>query len=162
MATSLALSSAPVSIFSSVQQTKQSMAEADSASTSRSTSWFSLSKKHGAEGDQQQNQQQQKAAPQLSDASWTTSGLTLQALYSLAQHINPAADQELTPVQAWFELAAIYPMELLLRADILDTLKKELDGVVKCVHYGATMERGAFESVVGRVLWPEMAAVAGE
>jgi hypothetical protein len=39
-----------------------------------------------------------------------------------------------------------------MQQHILDGLKRELVGVVKCPHFGAWMERGAFESVVGRVL----------
>jgi hypothetical protein len=59
---------------------------------------------------------------------------------------------ELTPVQAWFELAGRYPPEVLLREDVLGALKRELAPVVKCPHFGAVMEREAYESVVGRVL----------
>ncbi len=55
-------------------------------------------------------------------------------------------------MQAWFELAARVPAEILLRREILDALKRELAPLVKCPYYGAWMERGAFESVVGRVL----------
>ncbi|KAL8370698.1 hypothetical protein RB595_000860 [Gaeumannomyces hyphopodioides] len=85
-------------------------------------------------------------------SSWRASGLTLAALHGLAQSLAPLAGPELTPVQAWFELAARFPAGLLLRPDVSDGLKREFVGVVKCVHFGATVEREAFESVVFRVL----------
>jgi hypothetical protein len=44
----------------------------------------------------------------------------------------------------------------LLKPDTLATLKRELAPAVKCPFYGAWIEREAFESVVGRVLGPEM------
>ena len=84
---------------------------------------------------------------------WSAAGLTLQALHGLACSIHDAT-VEVAPVQAWFELASRYPLEILLRRDVLDTLKRELSPVVRCPHYGAQMERMAFESVVGRVLGP--------
>ncbi|KAK1834722.1 hypothetical protein QBC39DRAFT_251811 [Podospora conica] len=82
---------------------------------------------------------------------WSAAGLTLQALHGLACSISDAA-VEVAPVQAWFELAARVPAEVLLRREVLDALKRELAPVVRCPHFGAQMERGAFESVVGRVL----------
>jgi len=90
------------------------------------------------------------------DCSWQTTGLTLHSLYGLACSISEA-DLEITPVQAWFELAGRYPREVLMRREVLDGLKRELAPVVKCPHFGAVMERAAYESVVGRVLGaPEM------
>jgi hypothetical protein len=83
--------------------------------------------------------------------SWQTSGLNLEALHNLASSLNPA-DQELTPVQAWFELAAHYHHSILLDRVVLECLKLEFVGVVKCVRYGAAIERKAFESIIGRVL----------
>jgi hypothetical protein len=84
--------------------------------------------------------------------SWQgSSGLTLANLYGLASSLNPG-DKELTPVQAWFELASQYHHNLLLDPAVLESLKREFVGVVKCVHFGALMERSAFESVVGRVI----------
>ncbi|KAJ9157379.1 Alanine racemase [Pleurostoma richardsiae] len=92
-----------------------------------------------------------------SDVSWQASGLTLQSLHGLASSVNPS-DLDLTPVQAWFELASVYPMSILLRRDIVDALKRGFSGVVKCPQYGAVIERSVFDSVVGRVLEPELAA----
>ncbi|GAB1310413.1 DNA independent RNA polymerase I transcription factor [Madurella fahalii] len=84
--------------------------------------------------------------------SWRTSGLTLRTLYELACSLNPADDVEITPVQAWFELVGRFGAEVMMADGVLESLKREFVGVVKCPHYGASLERGAFESVVGRVL----------
>ena len=93
--------------------------------------------------------------------SWRASGLTLESLYGLASSINPP-DLELTPVQAWCEFAGRYPLEILLRKDVEDRLKKAFVGVVKCLHYGAAIERGAFESICARVLDPELVGITQE
>jgi hypothetical protein len=84
----------------------------------------------------------------------------LQGLYGLASSLC-AGDDELTPVQAWFEMAAVYPVDLLLEPRVLATLKREFLGVVKCLHFGAVIERGAFESVVARIMTPELGASPG-
>ncbi|KPM41771.1 hypothetical protein AK830_g4801 [Neonectria ditissima] len=86
---------------------------------------------------------------------WPSPRVSLAALHGLASSLNPG-DTELTPIQAWFELADRYPMEVLLDAQLLNTLSRELDGVVKCLVYGAMIERDAFESVVQRVLGPTL------
>lgn len=94
------------------------------------------------------------ATAQLSpDATfqWQSPGITLASLRGLASSLNPG-DQELTPVQAWFELAERYPPVTLLEGGVLEQLKKEFRGVVRCVSYGAMIEREAFESVVRRVI----------
>jgi hypothetical protein len=91
--------------------------------------------------------------PRAGDTSWQASGLTLQSLHGLACSLNPS-DRDLTPVQAWFELAATHPAELLLDGGVQAELKRAFRGVVKCPHYGAVIEREAFESIVGRVLGP--------
>ncbi|KAK1752409.1 alanine racemase, partial [Echria macrotheca] len=96
------------------------------------------------------------AQPQPSDLGqkieWQADGLTLQTLYGLACSLNPAAELEVTPVQAWFELVGRFGVGVVMRGEVLGELKRELRGVVRCPHYGAVMERGAFESVVARVL----------
>ncbi|KAK0632016.1 hypothetical protein B0T14DRAFT_559746 [Immersiella caudata] len=89
--------------------------------------------------------------PRQGECSWQAAGLSLHSLYGLACSISDA-ELELTPVQAWFELAGRYPLDVLLRQDVLGALKRELAPVVKCPHFGAVMEREAYESVVGRVL----------
>lgn len=92
--------------------------------------------------------------------NWQSSGLNLQALHGLAASLNPG-DKELTPVQAWFELASRYDLALLLKKRVLDNLRREFVGVVRCVCFGAMIEREAFESIVGRVMAPELASPAG-
>ncbi len=126
MASSLALRTAPGTVFDQVITTKQNMRSPDPTT---------------------------RAAPIPPAVSWQVSGLTLQNLYGLARSVNPS-DLDITPVQAFFEWADQYPLAVLLRPDILDQLKRELIGVVKCPHFGAVIERGACESVVGRVLGP--------
>ncbi|EFY87796.1 hypothetical protein MAC_06163 [Metarhizium acridum CQMa 102] len=84
---------------------------------------------------------------------WGASGITLESLHGLAASLNPG-DLEVTPVQAWFELASRYPVEVLLGGTVLDTLQREFNGVVRCVMYGAVIERIAFESIIARVLGP--------
>ncbi|KAL2694204.1 hypothetical protein Neosp_000778 [[Neocosmospora] mangrovei] len=82
---------------------------------------------------------------------WPSPSISLSSLHGLARSLNPG-DKELTPIQAWFELAASFDKSVLLNPATLDLLSKELNGVVKCLEFGAVMEREAFKSVVGRVL----------
>ncbi|KAM4056072.1 alanine racemase [Hirsutella rhossiliensis] len=91
-------------------------------------------------------------------SSWPAPAMTLASLLGLARSLNPG-DKETTPVQAWFELASRYPVGLLLGGDALEALLREFKGVVHCIHFGAVMERMAFESVVMRVLGPPEAPV---
>ncbi|KAF6810338.1 methyltransferase domain-containing protein [Colletotrichum sojae] len=79
------------------------------------------------------------------------SALSLRSLLALAKTLNPG-DIELTPVQAWFELAARYGAAPLMEERIVEALKREFCGVVDCIHFGAIIERDAFESVVARVM----------
>ncbi|TQV99848.1 hypothetical protein V2A60_005278 [Cordyceps javanica] len=89
---------------------------------------------------------------------WPSSTVTLDSLHGLAQSLNPGGD-EIAPVQAWFELAGRYPVDLLLQPSTLEALKREFKGVVRCVAFGAAMERGAFESILLRVLGPDVNAL---
>ncbi|KAK2009646.1 hypothetical protein LZ32DRAFT_409493 [Colletotrichum eremochloae] len=79
------------------------------------------------------------------------SALSLKSLLALAKTLNPG-DIELTPVQAWFELAARYGAAALMRENVIEALKREFCGVVDCIHFGAIIERDAFESVAARVM----------
>ena len=128
MASTFCLSNAPAAVY-----------EVKKAFRTTSSSPFSPSSSSSAS---------KAASPVI---SWQSSGLTLQALYGLASSLC-AGDKELTPVQAWFELAERYPVELLLSKPVLEALKREFIGVVRCIHFGAVIERDAFESVVGRVM----------
>ena len=91
------------------------------------------------------------SSPQPPVLQWGTSGMTLDALYGLAMSLNPG-DQEIAPVQAWFELASRYSVDVLFAPGVLDTLEREFKGVVRCVMFGAAIERLSFESVIARVL----------
>lgn len=98
-------------------------------------------------------------SPSASPASlrWSAPHISLQALRGLASSLNPG-DLELTPVQAWFELSDRYPIALLLEGpgSALEALRRELNGLVRCQHYGAIIERMAFESVVSRTMDPAL------
>ena len=91
---------------------------------------------------------------------WQGTGISLDSLYGLAQSLN-IGDKELTPVQAWFELASRYGADMVLSQPVLVALKTELRDVVKCLYFGAVMEREAFESVVSRVLGPPPPSTVG-
>ncbi|KAL1844312.1 hypothetical protein VTJ49DRAFT_2369 [Mycothermus thermophilus] len=98
---------------------------------------------------------QRQEASSESPPSWRTSALTLRALHGLAQTLAGADPEgaEVTPVQAWFELAQRVGYERLLATPgLLDALKRELHRLVKCRFYGASIRRDEFEGVVARVL----------
>ena len=104
--------------------------------------------------------QKKKRAPSSSSSAasppslqWQAPSMSLKSLYGLAQSLD-LGDSEMTPVQAWFRMASRYPMDMLLRPTVLDSLSRELNGVVKCLAFGAVIEAQAFESVVSRVLGP--------
>ncbi|KAI1344990.1 hypothetical protein F5Y15DRAFT_410674 [Xylariaceae sp. FL0016] len=80
-------------------------------------------------------------------------GLTLESLYGLASTLN-RPDRELAPVQAWFEIARLYGLGVAVDASSMQAVQGQLAGVVKCLHFGAVIERDAFDSVLGRVLGP--------
>ncbi|KAI1846733.1 hypothetical protein JX266_007306 [Neoarthrinium moseri] len=92
------------------------------------------------------------AQPHMHGIEWRAGGLTLDGLYGLAAALNPP-DRELTPVQAWFEVVRLYGPDLALDPAVLAALTREFAGVVKCLHFGAVIEREAFDSVVARVVW---------
>ncbi|KAK5990438.1 hypothetical protein PT974_08706 [Cladobotryum mycophilum] len=82
---------------------------------------------------------------------WLTSGISLSSLYGLALSLNQDVT-ELTPVQAWFEMAARYPISVLYAEGVLESLEIEFSHVVRCVVFGASMSRAEFEDIVSRVL----------
>lgn len=90
------------------------------------------------------------SSPSPPTYQWQAPAIDLATLRGLASSLNPG-DKELTPVQAWFELAERYGPEQMVFERTLDSLRREFRGVVKCVAFGATIEREAFESIVGRV-----------
>ncbi|KAI1381706.1 hypothetical protein F4677DRAFT_399425 [Hypoxylon crocopeplum] len=80
-------------------------------------------------------------------------GLTLESLHGLASTLNPA-DAELAPVQAWFEIARLYGGAAVVDAARMDRVRAELARSVECLHFGAVIQRPAFEGVLERVLGP--------
>ncbi|KAH8675397.1 hypothetical protein BX600DRAFT_534868 [Xylariales sp. PMI_506] len=90
-------------------------------------------------------------APRARPASGGGSGLDLEALYGLATTLNPP-DRELAPVQAWFEIVRAYGPDVGLDPVVIEGLKREFAGVVKCLHFGAVIERDAFDAIVARVV----------
>lgn len=83
--------------------------------------------------------------------TWQATGLTLQNLYLLGSSLAPD-NAEITPVQGWFEMMDRYGPSVVLNREVVEALKNEFVGVVKCLHFGAIIERDAFESVVERVV----------
>ncbi|KAK4237145.1 RNA polymerase I-specific transcription initiation factor RRN3-domain-containing protein [Achaetomium macrosporum] len=155
MATALALRNAPAHIFKAAARTRPLPGV------------YSISRRpsappppHPSADDQDDDDDDS------SGLSWKTSGLTLRSLYGLACSLNPplspddddngggggCASAEIAPVQAWFELVTRFGAATLMREGVLDRLKREFVGVVKCPHFGASMKRGAFETVVAGVL----------
>ncbi|KAI0512544.1 hypothetical protein F5B22DRAFT_648648 [Xylaria bambusicola] len=119
MATTLALQSAPNTVF-------EHMSESPSAHPSPT-----------AAGDHQ--------------LAWSTRALTLTNLRRLARTLNPS-DSELAPVQAWFELASLYGVDTATNAAVLENIRRELVGKVRCVVYGAAVKRGVFEDALKKVV----------
>lgn len=143
MATNLFLREAPSGVFSSIETSAKDM-----------TAFITNTEPENPESTA--NHMQAHQASQ--GLTWQAPDITLQTLYGLAVSLNPISEMELAPVQAWFELAARYPLSILLRLDVLTALKREFVGVVRCLYFGAVMEREAFESVVQRVVEPVMVA----
>lgn len=87
-------------------------------------------------------------------------GLTLESLHGLASTLNPP-DRELAPVQAWFEIARLYGADVVLDAALMDRVRNEMARDVDCLHFGAVIQREAFEGVLERVLGPVPYAEGG-
>ncbi|PNY24728.1 Uncharacterized protein TCAP_05328 [Tolypocladium capitatum] len=103
------------------------------------------------------SQKKRSTTAQSPPLQWAVPGISLESLHGLASSLNPGY-QEIAPVQAWFELASRYPVDMLMDGRVLDTLQREFRGVVRCVAFGAAIERLAFESVIARVLEPSKAS----
>ncbi|KAK0748203.1 hypothetical protein B0T21DRAFT_356065 [Apiosordaria backusii] len=127
MATSLALQSAPSSIFSAAKKTKLfpgSSINIKPPSTSK-------------------------------EMEWENSALTLRNLYRLSKALEKGGEDEMevTPVQAWFELVSGYGLGRVMEG--IGELKREMGrrkGAVRCPHYGARIGRGEWEEIVGEVM----------
>ena len=145
MASSVALASAPPDVFVALDETLERVWDPHRPADRTHNP---IPRAGGADDDNAAAQ----AAP-----SWRAEGLSLRHLHGLACALNPSAE-ELAPVQAWFEMAAVYPTEVLLRGDVLARLRAAFAGVVRCPHYGAAIHRDAFESIVRRIVGPEVEA----
>ena len=64
----------------------------------------------------------------------------------------------MTPVQAWFEIARLCGRAAVHDNALMDTLRHELICVVRCIHFGAVIQRDAFDAVLGRVTGGAVAA----
>ncbi|KAF2972254.1 hypothetical protein GQX73_g1220 [Xylaria multiplex] len=123
MATSLALTNAPPDVFDRISGLQKQLSSPTSST----------------------------AALETGPLAWSTRGLTLTNLRRLAGALNPS-DAELAPVQAWFELASLYGVAIATDAAVLEELKRELAGEVKCVVFGAAVRRDVFEAALEKVI----------
>ncbi|KAI8635353.1 hypothetical protein F5Y19DRAFT_8902 [Xylariaceae sp. FL1651] len=135
-ATALALQSAPLDVFTRLDDLQQQLQQIPSPA------FFSL-----GSSSSPYPSSYAAAAP----ISWPSKGLTLSNLRHLARTLNPS-DSELAPVQGWFEFLRLYGVEVATNHSVLDELKRELVKEVKCVKFGAAVQRGVFEDVLGRVM----------
>ncbi|KAF7535154.1 hypothetical protein G7054_g5596 [Neopestalotiopsis clavispora] len=89
--------------------------------------------------------------PNTHDIEWQSTGLSLDSLYGLAMTLNPP-DRELAPVQAWFEIVQIYGPDVALDRQIIEGLTRGFRGMVRCLHFGAVIQREVFDNIVDTVV----------
>ncbi|KAK9421058.1 putative BZIP domain-containing protein [Seiridium unicorne] len=89
--------------------------------------------------------------PDTHDIEWQLSGLSLETLYGLAQTLNPP-DRELAPVQAWFEIVQMYGPDVALDRQIIEGLTRGFRGMVRCLQFGAVIQREVFDNIVSNVV----------
>ncbi|KAM0253604.1 hypothetical protein ACHAQJ_007233 [Trichoderma viride] len=83
---------------------------------------------------------------------WQASGISISSLWALAQfEIDPT---EISPMQIWFDLASKYPYELLFVDGLLTALLIELRPFIRCIEFGAAVNRQFYEDVIERILGP--------
>ena len=81
---------------------------------------------------------------------WQATGININSLWALAQfEVDPT---EISPVQIWFDLASKYSYELLFADGLLTTLLIELRPFIRCIEYGASVDRQFYEDVVERMI----------
>ncbi|KAL6868504.1 hypothetical protein J3F83DRAFT_737343 [Trichoderma novae-zelandiae] len=81
---------------------------------------------------------------------WQANGISISSLWALAQfEVDPT---EISPVQIWFDLASKYPYELLFADGLLTSLLIELRPFIRCIEYGAAVNRQFYLDVVERTL----------
>jgi hypothetical protein len=151
LASAQALRRAPEHVFTQLAAAKKAL---EAKGVQKATPWYKRLSRPTSLSASTASSQASSSTPSVdvpSDISWKASGLTIASLHALASSLT-APDLEITPVQAFFELAMRFPLELLLMQEMCRKLRKEFVGVVRCEGYGSAIERGAFESVVERVL----------
>jgi hypothetical protein len=89
--------------------------------------------------------------PDTHDIEWQSVGLSLESLYGLAMTLNPP-DRELAPVQAWFEIVQIYGPDIALDRQIIEGLTRGFKGMVRCLNFGAVIQREVFDNIVENVV----------
>ena len=85
------------------------------------------------------------------NAQWTVPTLQLSQLYAMSQSLEKDV-LEITPVQAWFTLLAVYDTAELLKDGKLDVIKAGLAGLTNCVYYGAALDLQKFWELVKGVM----------
>lgn len=81
---------------------------------------------------------------------WQANGISISSLWALAQfEIDPT---EISPVQIWFDLASKYSYELLFADGLLTALLIELRPFIRCIEFGAAVNRQFYEDVIERVM----------
>ncbi|KAL7818206.1 hypothetical protein V8C44DRAFT_216674 [Trichoderma aethiopicum] len=92
------------------------------------------------------------ATTQAPTFQWHANGVSVSSLWALAQfEVDPA---EISPVQIWFDLASKYPYELLFADGLLTSLLIELRPYIRCIEYGAAVNRQFYLDVVERMIGP--------
>lgn len=97
--------------------------------------------------------------PDTHDIEWQSVGLSLESLYGLAMTLNPP-DRELAPVQAWFEIVQMYGPDVALDRQIIEGLTRGFRGMVRCLQFGAVIQREVFDNIVGNVVRSRYEGVA--
>lgn len=97
--------------------------------------------------------------PNTHDIEWQSVGLTLDSLYGLAMTLNPP-DRELAPVQAWFEIVQMYGPDVALDRQIIEGLTRGFRGMVRCLNFGAVIQRDVFDNIVGNVVRSRLEGVS--
>ncbi|KAL7901318.1 hypothetical protein HDV64DRAFT_177189 [Trichoderma sp. TUCIM 5745] len=81
---------------------------------------------------------------------WQASGININSLWALAQfELDPT---EISPMQIWFDLASKYSYELLFSDGLLTALLIELRPLIRCIEFGASIQREFYDDVIARVL----------
>ncbi|KAM0514750.1 hypothetical protein ACHAPE_006424 [Trichoderma viride] len=86
---------------------------------------------------------------------WQASGININSLWALAQfELDPT---EISPMQIWFDLASKFSYELLFSDGLLTALLIELRPLIRCIEFGASIQRQFYDDVIARVLGPSAA-----